>query len=204
MTGFRASAATPTSSAPAMPSATVAGAPATLVTARLTLRRPAPRDWDAARDFFMSDRAAGIGGPLTLGKSWRAFAAELGHWEILGYGMWTVTRTGEDRALGLIGPWTPAEWPETEIGWMIWDEASEGTGIATEAARATIDHAWRVLKWQTIVHYIGPDNVRSIRLAEKLGAVHDPDAPQPKPENPCLVYRQPRPADARPCAGADA
>ena len=47
----------------------------TLPTGRLTLRRPHPSDWNACRDFFMSDRAAGIGGPYDLGKAWRAFAA---------------------------------------------------------------------------------------------------------------------------------
>ena len=163
-----------------------------LHTRRLVLRRPAPRDWDAARAFFMSERSAGIGGPYELGRSWASFAAEIGHWEIFGCGMWAVTLRGDDRILGLIGPWTPASWPETEIGWTIWDPAIEGTGIATEAARAAITHAWDVLGWQTMVSYITEDNVRSIRLAEKLGAVLDPAAAHP-PHMPCLVYRHPRP-----------
>jgi RimJ/RimL family protein N-acetyltransferase len=165
-----------------------------LHTRRLVLRRPAPRDWEAFRAFFMSDRSAGIGGPHDLGRTWRAFASELGHWEIRGFGMWTVTLRGDDAAVGLIGPWCPGDWPETEIGWMILDPGIEGTGIATEAARAAISHAWDVLGWQTVVSYIDAGNTRSIRLAEKLGAIHDPDAPQPKPDQPCLVYRHPRPA----------
>lgn len=164
-----------------------------LHTRRLVLRRPNAGDWPAARDFLMSDRATGIGGPLDLGRAWRSFAAEIGHWEILGHGMWAVTRHGEDRALGLIGPWCPADWPETEIGWMIFDPEIEGTGIAAEAARAAIGHAWSALGWDTVVSYVAPDNTRSIRLAERLGAVHDPDAPQPKPDQPCLVYRHPKP-----------
>ena len=164
-----------------------------LHTRRLVLRRPTGDDWPAARDFFMSERARGVGGPFDLGRAWRSFAAEIGHWDILGYGMWSVTLRGDDRAVGLIGPWCPADWPETEIGWLIFDPGIEGTGIATEAARAAIDHAWRALKWDTVVNYIAPGNTRSIRLAEKLGAAVDPDAPQPKPEEPCLVYRHPRP-----------
>lgn len=164
-----------------------------LHTQRLVLRRPAPRDWDGVRDFFMSDRSSGIGGPLSLGQAWRAFASELGHWEIHGFGMWAVTLRGEDTAVGLIGPWCPADWPETEIGWLLLSPDLEGTGIATEAARAAITHAWDVLGWQTIVSYIAPENSRSIRLAEKLGAVLDPAAPQPRSDKPCLVYRHPRP-----------
>ena len=162
-------------------------------TRRLILRRPAPRDWEAARAFSMSERSAGLGGPHTLGKSWRTFASELGHWEIFGYGMWAVTLRGEDTAIGLVGPWTPPDWPETEIGWMILADDLEGTGIATEAAKAAITHAWDVLKWGTIVNYIAPGNTRSIRLAEKLGAVLDPDAPQPKPDEHTLVYRHAKP-----------
>ena len=164
-----------------------------LHTERLILRRPNGTDWPAARDFFTSQRAAYVGGPYTLGTAWRQFAAEVGHWDLLGCGMWAVTRRGEDRALGLVGPWCPADWPETEIGWVIFDPKVEGTGIATEAARAAISHAWDVLGWDTIVSYIATENARSIRLAERLGAVHDPDAPQPKPDKPCLVYRHPKP-----------
>ncbi len=169
----------------------------TITTDQLILRRPAAHDWDAARVFLMSDRAIGNGGPLDLGGAWRAFAAELGHWDMLGYGMWAVTRKGDDTAIGMIGPWTPADWPETEIGWMIWDPASEGTGIATEAARAALGHAWDVLGWTTAVSYIGADNARSIALARKLGATLDPDAPQPRPDAPCLVFRHPAPLAAR-------
>lgn len=163
-----------------------------LHTRRLVLRRPHGDDWPVARDFFMSERAAGVGGPHDLGHAWRGFAAAVGHWDILGYGMWTVTLRGDDRAVGLIGPWCPADWPENEIGWLIFDPGIEGTGIATEAAQAAIDHAWSALGWDTIVSYIAQGNTRSIRLAEKLGAVLDPDAPQPKPDQPCLVYRHPR------------
>lgn len=164
-----------------------------LHTQRLVLRRPAPRDWEQVGLFLMSDRAAGIGGPMDLGKAWRAFASELGHWEIFGFGMWAVTLRGDDTALGLIGPWCPVDWPETEIGWMMLSPDTEGTGIAIEAAHAAISHAWDVLGWDTIVSYIAPDNARSIRLAEKLGAVLDPDAKPPKEDVPCLVYRHPRP-----------
>ena len=168
----------------------------TLETDRLILRPPNTDDWPAARDFFVTDRAAGVGGPYTEGKAWRHFAGEVGHWHVLGFGMWAVTRRGEDRALGLIGPWCPVDWPENEIGWMIWDPSIEGTGLATEAASAAIAHAFDTLGWDTVVHYIAPDNKRSIRLAEKLGAVRDDTAPKPAAYPGTLVYRSPRPTGA--------
>lgn len=165
----------------------------TLRTDRYTLRRPAPRDWDAFHAFMMSDRSSAFGSHRNLARAFRAFAAELGHWEIFGHGMWAVTPHDSDTALALIGPWSPPDWPEREIGWMVFSADAEGTGLATEAARAAIADAYDRLNWSTVVSYIGPDNTRSIRLAEKLGAMLDLAAPQPNPLDPLLVYRHPRP-----------
>jgi len=163
----------------------------TLQTQRLVLRPPLPADWPAFHDFMMTDRATAFGGHRDMGKAWRSFASELGHWQIFGYGMWAVTRRGDNTALAMIGPWTPPDWPEQEIGWMVLDPKVEGTGIATEAARAALSHAFDALGWTTAVSYIAPDNNRSIRLAQKLGAVLDRDATGPKPDT--QVYRHPKP-----------
>ncbi len=163
-------------------------------TARLRLRRPVPADWEPFRDFMMSERASMFGSHGHLGKAFRAFAGELGHWEIFGYGLFAVTRRGEDRALALVGPWTPPDWPESEVGWMVLDGAVEGTGLAREAAEASLDYVWRVLKWDTAVSYIADGNDRSVRLAERLGATRDANAPRPEaPGKTVLVYRHPRP-----------
>ena len=161
----------------------------TLQTARLILRKPNSADWPAFRDFMMSERAAHFHQNGNLGGIWRSFAAELGHWDFFGYGMWTVTLRGNDDALGLIGPWTPPDWPEAEIGWMIFGDSIEGTGIATEAARATLTHAFNVLGWHTAVSYIAPENTRSVALAERLGATRDPAAKAPAAYPDSLVWR---------------
>ncbi len=170
----------------------------TLNTPRLALRRPEGRDWPAFRAFMLSDRAAAFGSHGHEGRAFRAFAAELGHWDIFGYGMFAVTRRGEDRILALVGPWTPPDFPEPEVGWMVLDAAVEGTGVAREAAEAALRHAFGPLGWTTVVSYIAEGNERSIRLAERLGARLDPDAavPTPPPGAPAktvLVYRHPRP-----------
>jgi len=165
----------------------------TLTTNRLILRQPAPADWAAFWAFFQTKRSTGVGGPLHIGPAWRHFAAELGHWQIRGHGMWTVTRKGDDAALGMVGPWTPEDWPETEVGWMIFDPSLEGTGIATEAAKAAVAHAFGTLGWDTVVSYVAPGNDRSARLAEKLGAVHDTRAPVPDRYPDTIVYRHPMP-----------
>ena len=46
-----------------------------------------------------------------------------------------------------------------------------GQGIATEAARAVRDHAFQVLKLNQIISLIHPDNIASIRVAEKNGMI---------------------------------
>lgn len=163
-------------------------------TARLTLRRPVPADWDSFRDFMLSDRASAFGSHGHVGKAFRAFASELGHWEMFGFGMFAVTRKGEERAVALVGPWTPPDWPEKEIGWMVLDASAEGTGVAREAAEGALGHVWRVLKWDTVVSYIAEGNERSVRLAERLGARLDTEAAAPSfPDQTVLVYRHPRP-----------
>jgi RimJ/RimL family protein N-acetyltransferase len=165
-----------------------------LETERLILRRPVAADYDAFRAFAAAGGLRHIYGTLTEGQVFRSFATELGHWEMLGFGMWTVTFKGSDQAVGLVGPWRPADWPENELGWMIYGNA-EGKGIAQEAATAARADAYARLGWKTAVSYIAPENLRSIRLAERLGAVLDPSAKTPAPDKPCLVYRHPAPAE---------
>jgi RimJ/RimL family protein N-acetyltransferase len=161
-----------------------------LETERLVLRRPAPRDEPGYVALMTSERSRYMGGPMRPYRAWSAFAAELGHWEIRGWGPFAVTLKGEDRCLGLVGPWFPGEWPERKVGWLVWPE-TEGRGIAFEAARVCVDHAFRDLGWDTAVSYIDPENTRSIRLAERLGAVRDPEAARVDPED--IVFRHPRP-----------
>ena len=168
----------------------------TLKTERLILRRPSASDWEGAREFYMSERSSMAGGPLDEGKAWRQFAAIIGHWDIRGYGLWAVTEGEGKPAIGLVGPWHPIDWPETELGWVLMAEA-EGKSIAFEAVIAARKDAFERLGWHTAVSYIDHDNTRSIALAERLGATLDETAAQPKPENPCLIFRHPTP-EARP------
>lgn len=159
-------------------------------TARLRLRQPEAKDGADYAAFYQSDRSRYMGGPQSELYSWLDYYAEVGHWTIRGFGMFAVTMKGDDRALGLVGPWFPPTWPEHEIGWVLWAEA-EGKGIAREAATAARAHAYRDLGWKTAVSYIHPENARSIRLAEALGARPDPEAATPFPGS--LIYRHPAP-----------
>jgi len=165
-----------------------------LETERLILRAPATRDFPAWEAFAASARANFVGGPFDAKDTWRAFANVAGHWVIRGCGEFVFCLKGSDAPLGAVGPWFPAGWPEREISWTVWSPEAEGQGYAFEAARAAIAHAFDSLGWQTAVSYIDPDNDRSIALAERLGAVRDPDANGPSQRD--LVYRHPAPGSA--------
>ena len=165
----------------------------TIETDRLILRGPHPSDLDTFMAFFKTERSHMAGGPLSEKIAWQAFAADYGHWAILGFGRFIVTRKGSDAPIGLVGHYAPHPRPEKEIGWVIFDGANEGKGFAFEAAGACVQHAWQVLKWPTMVSYIDPANAASIRLAKRLGATLDPAAAQPKADTVSLVYRHPRP-----------
>lgn len=162
-----------------------------LETERLVLRAPLAADWPAFRDFALSQRAEFIGGPHALGSAWRAFCHLVGMWAVRGYGSFVYSFKGSDAPLGHVGPWHPADWPEPELGWTVWDPAAEGKGLAFQAAARARIYAYDVLGWSAPVSYIDHGNDRSVALAKRLGAVADPDA-VPPPGFDCHVFRHPK------------
>lgn len=173
----------------------------TLHTPRLTLRAHVMADFEALCDLFESDRAAYMGGPIPRKQAWRWLASEVGMWDLLGHGAWGI-EAKEGTFLGQIGLLKPPHFPEVELGWTLLDHA-EGKGYATEAALAVLN--WAAEQgYATLVSYIDPANARSIALAERLGATHDPDAALPTGETPeeTVVYRHRLDADGNPEAYA--
>ena len=71
--------------------------------------------------------------------------------------------------------WTPSTWTsagsnaQPELGWAL-IRAHWGFGYATEAAAAIRDWAYESRSIDLLVSLISPDNVRSQRVAERLGA----------------------------------
>lgn len=158
-------------------------------TERLILRGPRLSDFEAHAGFAMSERAHFVGGPNDRIGAWRGFSSGAGHWALFGYGMWTV----EDRETGLpagrIGVMCPDGWPEPELGWHIY-EGFEGKGIAFEAALAARGAAAQHFGISAPISFIVPENTRSRRLAERLGATVEREGEVIG--HPCLVYRHPK------------
>ena len=163
----------------------------TLETKRLILRGPEPEDYPDFKATFTSYRARFMGGPLNAYEAWMLYAAEIGHWNIRGYGMWMIHDKKTDETYGMAGGWKPAQWPEAEIAWVIWPAAA-GNGIALEATHAARRYLYKSLGWDTAVSYIDPKNLDSIRLAERLGATKDKDAATIDGND--AVYRHPKPS----------
>lgn len=174
-------------------------------TDRLVLRRPQAGDEAAWISFALSDRSCFVrDDEVDETRAWRQLAGISGHWDLRGYGVFVFAlRAAPDAALGGAGPWRPHGWPEAELGWTVWDEAAEGRGYAHEAAVAARAYAYETLGWTTAVSYIDPRNLRSIRLAERMGATPDWTAATPHGD-PLLVFRHPGPAALSPTATEDA
>jgi RimJ/RimL family protein N-acetyltransferase len=162
-----------------------------LETGRLVLRGPEPGDYPDFKATFTSYRARYMGGPLNTYEAWMLYAAEIGHWQIRGYGMWMIHDKATDETYGMAGGWKPAKWPEAEIAWVIWPDKA-GKGYALEATHAVRDHLYAECGWEGAVSYIDPKNLDSIRLAERLGATKDHDAATIDGND--AVYRHPSPA----------
>ena len=158
----------------------------TLETDRLVLRPMTYADWPSYLELMQSDYSVGMGGPHTTPFAWGMFCHDVAQWALFGLGalMFEDKQTGV--TLGQVGINTGPLFPETELGWYVYPEA-EGKGHAFEAAAAFRDWARDIRKLPTIVSYIDADNIRSRRLAERLGAKLDPDARRPNPDD--LVYR---------------
>lgn len=165
-----------------------------LTTERLILRAPEACDFEAYAAFFGSERSRHTGGPLDRAQAWRAFAAELGHWLLKGYGLFQLIERETGANVGRAGFWNPDGWLETEIGWGLYD-GFEGRGLAHEAALRLRRYADDTLGWGPLTSVIAPDNARSVALAERLGATLERDWTSPSGK-PALIYRHPGPTEA--------
>lgn len=145
-----------------------------LTTERLTMRAPGARDFAPLCAFYADPRSKFVGGPMTPEQVWRHLGTEIGHWTLRGYGRWMldVTETGE--TVGMVGLWNPEGWPEPEIGWDLFAQAT-GRGYATEAAAAARAYAYDVLGWTTVISLVKDANVASAAVATRLGARHESD-----------------------------
>ena len=158
----------------------------TITTSRLSLRPIAIEDWDAYNDFMASRRSHFMGGPFSTNAAWGMFCSDHVQWAFYDCGALMIEDRQDGTCLGQIGINFGPLFPEWELGWLLYPGA-EGFGYAFEAAGALRDWAQHERQLETLVSYIDPQNTRSRKLAERLGATLDDEAP--RTDKTDLVYR---------------
>jgi RimJ/RimL family protein N-acetyltransferase len=158
-------------------------------TERLTLRPIALEDFPRWAEMMADPEAARfLGGAQPAATAWRGFMTMAGAWSLTGVSMFSVVERESGLWLGRIGPWRPHDWPGTEVGWGLHPEA-QGKGYGVEAATAAIDYAFDVLGWSEVIHCIDPDNLPSIRLAERVGSYNQGPTRLPPPFEQLTIER---------------
>ena len=155
----------------------------TVETERLVLRSFRREDLDAhAAKLAKREVVRHLGGhAFNREDSWRRLTMAVGQWPLLGYGYWAVELKVENRMVGEIGfadferGMTPDISGMPEMGW-VFDSSVHGQGIAGEAARAALAWIDAIYRPPEIPAIIAIENAKSMRLAERLGFVREPDA----------------------------
>jgi RimJ/RimL family protein N-acetyltransferase len=133
----------------------------------------------------------------------------IGGWRTDGLGPFILETAATDRqVVGQAGlmifdtrGWTPSTWAnagshaQPELGWAL-IRAHWGYGYATEAAAAIRDWAHESRSIDRLVSLISSDNVRSQRVAERLGAIPTETVAPADTKRKTVVWRHP-PAAAR-------
>jgi len=145
-------------------------------TPRLLLRRHKIDDYESSAAMWADEVVTRhIGGrPSTRPQTWGRVLNYAGLWAMLGYGYWAIEERASGAFVGEIGfadfkrDIAQSMRDAPEIGWALVPTA-HGKGYATEAVLAV--NAWgdANLESARTVCMITPENIASIRVAEKCG-----------------------------------
>jgi len=148
-------------------------------TDRLYLRLPCAADLPPYTAYCTSAHSALTGGPFTPAAAFDKLAAMIGHWELRGFGRLILCDATSQRPLGHVGALQLDSAQPVEMSWTLWSAEDQGQGYAHEAARAYLDSAKTAHGFDRLLARIKPENTRSLALAERLGAVLNPNLPAP-------------------------
>src|SRR5580765_4655318 len=145
-------------------------------TARLRLRAHCPGDFAAcAAMWALPEVVRYIGGkPFTIEEVWARVLRYAGHWQWMGFGFWALEEKSTGAFAGDLGfaefkrEIEPPIQGIPEIGWVLAPHA-QGKGYATEAVRAVVAWGDQHFDRARTVCLIHPENLPSLRVAEKCG-----------------------------------
>ena len=89
-----------------------------------------------------------------------------------GFSKWAVLDGVSGEYLGDAGIMTLRETSELELGFRLARHAW-GRGLATEVARAWLEHGLRTIGLPRVIAFAHPDNAASLRVLDKLGMTFD-------------------------------
>jgi RimJ/RimL family protein N-acetyltransferase len=163
----------------------------TLQTERLLLRPFRSADFEAYAEMNANpDVMRYIDAAQDREAAFRSFCANIGHWEVRGYGPWAMEERATGRLVGRAGLLFWETKPGLEVGYAVHPSAW-GKGYATEAAARSLRHAHQALGARGVLSVIHPENAASIRVAEKLGARLDREVVVRNQPLRVYVYRDP-------------
>ncbi|ESQ75934.1 GNAT family N-acetyltransferase [Asticcacaulis sp. AC402] len=146
-----------------------------LTTARLRLTPMTVADFDHLCRLWRDPAFTGqIGLPaMTPETVWLRLLRDIGHWQALGVGNWSIRRRDDSAFIGSVGIFDYRRdlvpvLGDLEVGWGL-DPAFQGQGYAFEAVTEALRHADEDLKLARTTCMIAPDNAASFRLATKVG-----------------------------------
>jgi len=178
-----------------------------LSTERLCLRMPTPADVEALYDLFADAEVMhGLGKePVSALAEARAMIDDgIREWRTEGLGPFILETTAAGRqVVGIAGlmiydtrGWTPSTLADAgshaqpELGWAL-ARPHWGHGYATEAAAGIRDWAYAARAVERLVSLITPDNGRSQRVAERLGATPAETITPSDSKRTAVVWRYP-------------
>ena len=114
-----------------------------------------------------------MGRALSDEEVWFRLLRDIGHWTAMGHGNWSIRLKDTGDYLGSVGvlnyrrEMSPA-FDAPELGWGL-DPDYQGRGYAAEALIAALGWADRTLGAARTVCMISPDNLPSLKLADRVG-----------------------------------
>ncbi len=179
---------------------------------RLRLRTPSSRDAESLYDLFADAEVMhGLNRkPISAIEEARAMIeGAVRSWDTDGLGPFILETASTDRhVVGWAGlmifdtrDWTPSTWAnarshaQPELGWAL-IRAHWGNGYATNAAAAIRDWSYESRAIERLVSLISPNNVRSQRVAKRLGAIAAEVVTPAHTERQTVVWEHRRPEDS--------
>ena len=107
-------------------------------------------------------------------------------------GLWATILKETGQFIGRCGllPWTIDGRQEVEVAYLL-DKQVWGQGLATEAARAIVQHAFEQLGYSRIIVLVDRENAASIRVATKIGMTFEKEGQDDK--GPFQLYSMSKP-----------